>query len=120
MKKPTTIKVLNKDAFTAAGLALFTAATADKVAVLSFASDLIPGGHWLQGEAGQEESLCCRSTLAGTLRHEYYPMDSFSVVWSPHAVVFREDLLRGFQMFHDPADNFVVGVVSCGWLRKLP
>lgn len=87
IKKATVIKVINRDAFTVAGT-LAAAVPPDKVAVLSFASDEKPGGSFLHGGLGQEENACYRSTLAHTLRKEFYPVLPLTAVWSPQVVVF--------------------------------
>ena len=116
VKKATTIRVINKDAFSVAET-LAAATRPEKVAVLNFASHERRGGTFLEGGLGQEEHLCYRSTLAYTLRDEYYPLLPLTAIWSPNVVVFREELLRGLLPFLETGHRFTVGVISCGGLK---
>ncbi|KAF7324829.1 ATP-binding cassette transporter [Mycena kentingensis (nom. inval.)] len=91
------VEIANSDAF-----ALSRRILADnpqgKVAVQNLASDITPGGPWLDLlTTTQEEALCYSSTLYVTLKEEYYPWPNLGPgcvagVFSPGVVVFRDDL----------------------------
>ncbi|KAL9623048.1 MAG: hypothetical protein Q9160_002562 [Pyrenula sp. 1 TL-2023] len=116
-KKRTFINVENEDAFNVAG-SMAAEAPLEKVAVLNFASDQKPGGAWLEGGDGQEESLAYRSTLVQTLKKQYYPLGPLATIWSPNVVVFRRDISEGLGRFKNPDHRFVVGVASASGLKR--
>lgn len=116
-KKKTLIRVENEDAFNVAGM-MAAEAPLEKVAVLSFASDQKPGGAFLEGGDGQEESLAYRSTLVQTLKKQYYPLGPLATIWSPNVVVFRRDISEGLGRFKNPDHRFVVGVASASGLKR--
>ncbi|KAJ5476461.1 hypothetical protein N7475_002190 [Penicillium sp. IBT 31633x] len=79
------------------------------VCVLNFANAYKPGGGWLSGAQAQEEQLCYRSTLAGTLDERLYPLKHEEVFYSPQVIVYRGNNAKGYR-FMDK--HFVVSVVS--------
>ncbi|KAJ5700299.1 hypothetical protein N7536_003312 [Penicillium majusculum] len=66
------------------------------VCVLNFANAYKPGGGWLNGARAQEEQLCYRSTLIGTLHTRFYPMDDLECLYSPKVIVFRNSVDNGY------------------------
>ncbi|KAJ7061975.1 hypothetical protein C8F01DRAFT_986859 [Mycena amicta] len=94
---PHPVEIINSDAFTLARKLLADDPTG-KIAVLNLASDILPGGPWLQLlTTTQEEALCYSSTLYITLKKEYYPWPNLGPgcvagVFSPGVVIFRDDL----------------------------
>ncbi|KAF7336239.1 hypothetical protein MVEN_02171800 [Mycena venus] len=98
-RPPSTVKVINSDALTAArNILTGDPAAAGRVAVLNLASDRLPAGGWLRSlGTTQEEALCYSSTLYITLKESYYPWPNLgegcvSGVYSPGVVIFRDDL----------------------------
>ncbi|KAF7324830.1 DUF2263 domain-containing protein [Mycena kentingensis (nom. inval.)] len=95
--QPTSVEVVNSDAFTLARKILETDPDA-KVALLNLASDILPAGPWLEVmTTTQEEALCYSSTLYVTLKEEYYPWPNIGAgstagIYSPGVVIFRDDL----------------------------
>jgi uncharacterized protein (TIGR02452 family) len=83
------------------------------------ASERQPGGGWLRGALAQEESLCLRATLAGTLKKSYYPLPILGAVWSPGVAVFRDEVANDCRIF-EKEEQFVVSVVSVAGLRHPP
>ena len=62
-----------------------------RVALLNMTSDRKPGGGWLKGATGQEETLFYRSSLSLSLtpRISNYPLKPESAIYSPDVVVIR-------------------------------
>ena len=71
---------------------------ANRPAVVNFANHHKPGGGWLNGAIAQEEAICYRSTLAATLKQSHYPLALDEAIYSPHVVVFREDMASGHDL----------------------
>lgn len=113
-RKPE-ISVQNKDSFTAARDILALNPTA-KVGVLNMASERFPGGGWLVGSLAQEEALCFRSTLAGTLDRTLYPLPPLGALWSPNVAIFRGEVGEWCRIYHKD-EIFNVGVVTLAALR---
>ncbi|GAB4141904.1 MAG: TIGR02452 family protein [Thermogutta sp.] len=94
-----TIEVVNETTLT--GVARLLADSADPLAALNFASAKNPGGGFLSGGQGQEESLARSSALHASLlqasefyeRHRASPslLYSDAVILSPGCPVFRND-----------------------------
>ena len=116
-KRNTIITVENEDTFNVAG-AMAAEAPLEKVSVLNFASDQKPGGSYLDGGSGQEESLAYRSTLVQTLKKHYYPLGPVSTIWSPNVVVFRRDVTEGYRKFKSADFRYIVGVASAAGLKR--
>lgn len=115
---PSAVEVVNADAFTLARKIVFENPEAKgNVCVLNLASDQFPGGGWLWTLCTtQEEALCYSSTLAVTLKKEYYPWpnvgpDSIAGVYSPGVVIFKDDLDNNCEDLV-PAERQVVSVVT--------
>ena len=81
----------------------------DRIAVLSMASPLRPGGGVLTGATSQEESLCMRSTLFPSLRDEFYRLPDDAVIFTSDVLVFRTQDLSPMSK----SDRFFVDVISC-------
>ncbi|KAF2453218.1 hypothetical protein BDY21DRAFT_258598, partial [Lineolata rhizophorae] len=81
--------------------------------LLNMASPLRPGGGFLTGATGQEESLCLRTTLLPSLREPFYRLPERGAVRSPDVLVFRDGAGRDLSK----ADRRWVDVVSAGMLR---
>ncbi|KAJ6591082.1 hypothetical protein DFH09DRAFT_1419900 [Mycena vulgaris] len=84
---PPTIRVVAGDTL-AVAFPLCTDGGA-RVAVLSMASELRPGGGFLAGASAQEESLCLRSTLYAGLRDAFYRLPEVGCIYTPDVCVFR-------------------------------
>ncbi|KZP27954.1 hypothetical protein FIBSPDRAFT_908801 [Athelia psychrophila] len=106
------IRVIASDTLDAAR-AIHASHPSDRIAVLSMASPLRPGGGVLTGATSQEESLCIRSTLLLSLRDEYYRLPEDAVIFSPDILVFRAQDLEPLPK----SGRFFVDVISCAALR---
>lgn len=106
------IRVIASDTLDAAQ-ALYSSHPSDRIAVLSMASPLRPGGGVLTGATSQEESLCIRSTLLPSLRDEYYRLPEDAVIFSPDVLVFRAQDLEPLPK----SERFFVDIISCAALR---
>jgi uncharacterized protein (TIGR02452 family) len=106
------IRVVESDTLDAAQ-ALHTSYPRDRIAVLSMASPLRPGGGVLTGATSQEESLCMRSTLLPSLRDEFYRIPENALIYTPDVLVFRNQDLSSLPK----SDRFFVDVISCAALR---
>lgn len=101
----------------------------EDVAVLNMASEIIPGGGVLKGSMAQEEELCRRSTLLGSLYRYWgdrgkryleisrghkinYPLKPLGAIWSPEVVVIKN---RRYQLLEEP---FLVNVISMAAIRN--
>lgn len=107
-----TIRVIDSDSFDAAQ-SLRMSYPSGRVAVLSMASPLRPGGGILTGATSQEESLCMRSTLLPSLRDEFYRLPENALIYTPDVLVFRGQDLSPLPK----NDRFFVDVISCAALR---
>ncbi|KAK7409209.1 hypothetical protein QQX98_008585 [Neonectria punicea] len=85
-----------------------------KVAVLSMASPLSPGGGFLNGASSQEESLCMRTTLLPSLKDNYYRLPEPGAVYTPDVLVFRDE---GADEVLDKNDRWFVDCISAAMLR---
>ncbi|KAK7019869.1 hypothetical protein R3P38DRAFT_2970631 [Favolaschia claudopus] len=96
---------------------------AGSVAVLSMASELRPGGGFLQSRAtSQEESLCLRTTLYASLKDEFYRLPEVGCIYTQDVCVFR-GLYGGdappkkvFEV-NATSDWWFVDVISCAAVR---
>lgn len=111
------VEVWNADTFSAAHRIIREVPNA-KVGALNMASERNPGGGWLNGSLAQEEALCYRSTVAVTLKQDYYPLPPLAAIWSPAVAVFRDEVSHDCKIFSKVEDRFVVGVVSVAGLRR--
>lgn len=107
--------VVTVDSFAAArDLIRNHGAEARKTAVLNLASDLAPGGYWLQTLCEtQEEALCYSSTLFATLDPSHYPWpnQSASGIFSPGVVVYKDTIANACRPLA-PEDVVVLGVIT--------
>lgn len=80
------------------------------VTIHNMASLKTPGGGFLNGGNGQEEFLCARTTLHGSLFDDFYPLPEIGGIYTPDVLVFRDtnaiDLAR--------RDRFFVNVITAG------
>lgn len=80
------------------------------VTVHNMASLKTPGGGFINGGNGQEEFLCARTTLHGSLFDDFYPLPEIGGVYTPDVLVFRDtnaiDLAR--------RDRFFINVITAG------
>lgn len=111
------IRILDADTFTAAtalvkSMPVSKTALA-KVAVLSMASPLRPGGGVFTGATSQEESLCVRSTLYPSLREGFYRLPPLGSIYTPDVLVFRDEDNKDLPK----RDRFYVDVISSAALR---
>lgn len=58
------------------------------VCLLNMASDHVPGGGVRKGSMAQEEDICRRTSLYPTLRHSYYPLADYDLIYSPRVFAF--------------------------------
>lgn len=113
------IRILDVDSFAAAAVLAKSSvsgsgkAAPPKVAVLSMASPLRPGGGVFTGATSQEESLCVRSTLYPSLREEFYRLPPLGSIYTPDVLVFRDEGNKDLSK----RDRFYVDVISCAALR---
>lgn len=113
------IRIVDADTFTAAAVLIKPAISASaktappKVAVLSMASPLRPGGGVLTGATSQEESLCVRSTLYPSLREEFYRLPPLGSIYTPDVMIFRDEDNKDLPK----RDRFYIDVISCAALR---
>lgn len=123
--KKTEVKVVNSDTLDAA-LALHYAHDIlesndmQQILVLNFANAKRPGGGWRNGAMAQEEAICYRSTLAATLKKDFYPMADDACIYSPGVVIFRENFERGhsFMWTEKPELLPIVAAVSMAATEK--
>lgn len=103
-----TVRVVDADTLAAAA-ELRSGGNKDRVAVLSMASALRPGGGVLTGATSQEESLCMRTTLYVSLREEWYRLPEEGLIYTPDALVFRTPKMESLKK----DECWYVDVISC-------
>ncbi|KAJ5823327.1 hypothetical protein N7447_005667 [Penicillium robsamsonii] len=113
----TVVKVMPGDTYDQALNMQYAGNTSDHmpVCVLNFANAFRPGGGWLSGARAQEEQLCYRSTLIGSLQPRFYPMTDLECLYSPKVIVFRERVEQGYSFMSADDDlhlNPAVSVIS--------
>ncbi|OQE09855.1 hypothetical protein PENVUL_c005G04189 [Penicillium vulpinum] len=94
----TVVRVVAGDTYDQALAMHYAGNTIDRmpVCVLNFANAHTPGGGWLHGARAQEEQLCYRSTLNGTLHTNFYPITDMECLYSPNVIVFRTSVDKGY------------------------
>ena len=116
----TIVKVVPHDTYDAAietSNGIHKSQTSDfmPVCVLNFANSHRAGGGWEKGSFAQEEQLFYRSTISATLHEKFYPMGTFEGIYSPHVIIFRENLATDFKfmaMLNSPESLPTVSVIS--------
>ncbi|KAF9777158.1 hypothetical protein IL306_004557 [Fusarium sp. DS 682] len=89
--------------------------------VVNFANRHSPGGGWLNGAMAQEEALCYRSSLALSLNKKHYPLERDEALYSPYALIVRNDLFSGHEISLLPARDLpVVSALTVAALRNPP
>ncbi|KAJ7057053.1 hypothetical protein C8F01DRAFT_992447 [Mycena amicta] len=86
-----------------------------RVAILSMASELRPGGGFLQGANSQEESLCMRATLYPSLPDAFYRLPEVGCIYTQDVCVFRGSY--GSDV-NPVAEWWFVDVISCPAVRS--
>jgi len=124
------IRVLNKDTInTAIELAAKTADDPESARdsntansrplIVNFANPEKPCGGWLNGQISQEEALCYRSSLFLSLHRPMYPLRWNEVIYSPYALIIREDMANGHQLYSGSPSQFPsVSCVTVAALRE--
>ncbi|KAF7329830.1 hypothetical protein MKEN_00246400 [Mycena kentingensis (nom. inval.)] len=119
------ITVVEGDALEAAH-ELSLRAPGNKVAILSMASELRPGGGFLLGANSQEESLCMRTTLYPSLPDAFYRLPEVGCIYTQDVCVFCgsygvQDTSRNLKAKPDSVNPTVewwfVDVISCAAVR---
>ncbi|KAJ6511338.1 hypothetical protein C8R47DRAFT_731020 [Mycena vitilis] len=91
------------------------------VAILSMASELRPGGGFLNGANSQEESLCMRSTLYASLQEGFYRLPELGCVYTQDVCVFRgsygDAQPKPISKVNPAAEWWFVDVISCAAVR---
>ncbi|KAF2266186.1 hypothetical protein CC78DRAFT_492301 [Lojkania enalia] len=98
-----------------------SSANVKPVAVLNLASEMRPGGGWLNGALAQEEALCYRSSLSLSLHPEYYPIPPLSALYSPSVVIIRSSMSDGHTLLwpeKSVEELDVVSVITLAALRR--
>jgi uncharacterized protein (TIGR02452 family) len=117
------IRVVNSDTIDAAlDIASKTRSTTsdvNPVVILNLASEYRAGGGWLKGALAQEEALCYRSSLIFTLKLRYYPLPTFSAIYSPTIAIIRQSLASGHQLLDlsNPSSLPILSAISLAALR---
>ncbi|KAG5796248.1 hypothetical protein H9Q69_004674 [Fusarium xylarioides] len=125
-RQPATIKVINDDTLNAAielcrRVQADTGPKSQPPIVVNFANRHSPGGGWLNGAMAQEEALCYRSTLALSLNKKHYLLERDEALYSPYALIMRDDLSSGHEISSLPARELpVVGALTVAALRSPP
>ncbi|RDB19680.1 hypothetical protein Hypma_013341 [Hypsizygus marmoreus] len=121
--RPPIIRVIAQDTLQAAHdlLTSSSAKSGDRIAVLSMASELRPGGGFLSGANSQEESLCMRTTLYASLHEHFYRLPELGCVYTPDACVFRGRYgsAAGATVtdINPPTAWWFVNIISCAAVR---
>ncbi|TFK63572.1 hypothetical protein BDN72DRAFT_775744, partial [Pluteus cervinus] len=122
--RQTVINVVAHDTLQTA-YKLMTHSQGARIAILSKASELRPGGGFLSGASSQEESLCMRTTLYPSLRDEFYRLPEKGCVYTPDVCVFRGtytpessgDLTTDMTV-KSPSEWWFIDVISCAAIRS--
>lgn len=89
--------------------------------ILNMASHRRPGGGWRKGACAQEESLFYRSTYYLALEDpmklnpkssSYYPLNNFSVIYTPNVHFFRARQLDGYSILSEKERCFLPCIAS--------
>ncbi|KAF4342799.1 mitochondrial chaperone BCS1 [Fusarium beomiforme] len=89
--------------------------------IVNFANRHSPGGGWLNGAMAQEEALCYRSSLALSLSKKHYPLERDEALYSPYALIMRNDIPSGHEISLLPARDLpVASAVTVAALRNPP
>lgn len=82
-----------------------------RVAVLNMTNPKRPGGGWLKGMIGQEESLFLRTALSQVLDPSYYQLEDLTAIYARDVAVLRGAFSDGFP-FLGAGDVWRVDFVS--------
>ncbi|KAK3319448.1 hypothetical protein B0H66DRAFT_624257 [Apodospora peruviana] len=110
---------------TAANPSNLNVGTAARVSMLNMASEKSPGGGWLRGSSAQEEAICFRSTLAGSLHRRWYPISVTAGLYTRDVVVFRSSMGDGHKLLMTGTPDVtaaaqlpVVSILSVARIRR--
>ena len=109
------VEVLERDMLEVAGE---FAARRKKVAVLSMANDVKPGGGYASGRGAQEENLHRRTDAVRFTvqqKNEYYPIPDDSSLLAKGVTVFRGKEQDGYPFLDS---QFTIDMISCAAVRR--
>jgi uncharacterized protein (TIGR02452 family) len=109
LKEPCTVEIVNDDTADA-GYTLQT--NGYNPAILNMASAKRPGNGWTNGYVGQEQCLFYRSTYHLALDQKYYPLDTFSAIYTPKIYFFRTKQLDGYAILPKEDCCFLSAIAS--------
>ena len=108
--RTTVVKTFDMDTLDVAKL-LLDEEKEPSVCVLSMTHPKKPGGTWLQGMFGQEESLFVRTTLSCGTDKFFYPLDPYDSVFTKDVVVIRGNEKMGYP-FLSEEERYMIDVIS--------
>lgn len=113
----TTVDVVRGDSFDYA--AQLMSEGKQDIAVLNMANSRYPGGMYLEGEGGQEEALCRRSTLYRSIgpQRNFHPIPNHGAIYSPEVMVVRKSDEDGCELL-TPDERWWTSVISVSAIAR--